>query len=1030
MEEKVDRIAKQQARFERKLQKLTAFTVALETADANGFEPDADLAAPGTASASATAAVGATVGAAVSASVSAAAATATAAAAASLQSSTVPPSAAELRAKLFSRHERHADKWLRKEYQLRPDGLLDVELTETIQEVEDDFNLVLGESKASLKRSLVFVGGIIRGYLRRGRNRDFIRTMRRLEARSKQGNDEQLEEAGLQGLVAPMQAYIAPPRLTINVMRRTVNVWDTIAKLWQFRHEQSLLQRLATQLYDHAEHEGHKLDFYVPQLANILLQLPESAKQDATGSVLQRFFVHRAAQSVHFALRAFLVVRAALHDHATAHRADDESESELSELSDTDDADSSGPTKLRHCQWCQRCQALLVAIRIAVGASDALLHRDEDLQKQAEPPRKSPRAPAPGGVDGASPPGLNPIPKVMRDMRLKVKGSFHGEVDVNVGGAKHWHRHEADVTGNSFSISVDSGSTSQQQSLGKAQFRFATLGSSVAYFDRQLAFLERLVSVSRELQATKTAVRQQRAKRELMSGGSQSRSTRRVSDSLAVPASPAALLSTSPTKSAPAPPPSAAAAAELSDALAASLQKQLRALQALLGSEGGVSIPLDDGGRAELPARVVQLVAETATPIATANRMLFAVDYEQVDAPTMDDSYDDVQLKSSEHGFALERRRRSSAAESPTHESDLAPPPVTSTPTTTAAALPAVAVVIKQSAAAAAAAATADDLSASVAAAVDAAVDEAVDASAADQVLRAAFGEPWRQHVEALRSASKFAGERGWTCRRIIVKYGDALMQEQLAMQLLRHAAGIFEEFNLDLPLLTYDIVATTAASGIIECVPNAVSLDALRHAPDWTSLPDFFESAFGPRSSPRYAAAHSTFVRSNAAYSLVSFVLQIKDRHNANVLLTSSGHLCHIDFGFVLTHTVAFEKAPFKLTEEVVNVMALLPTGAVPAATDATGFALYCSLCVQGYLAIRRRADRILLLLEMSRGFGRCYPGLDSDKAVDEVRARLHLDWSERQCADFVLNLIADARDNWRTTVFDSYQQFVNDIQ
>jgi phosphatidylinositol 4-kinase len=503
-----------------------------------------------------------------------------------------------------------------------------------------------------------------------------------------------------------------------------------------------------------------------------------------------------------------------------------------------------------------------------------------------------------------------------------------------------------------------------------------------------------------------------------------------VSDSLAVPTSPSTLLSTSPTKSAPAPPPSAAAAVELSDALAASLQKQLRALQALLGAEGGVSIPLDDGGRAELPARVVQLVAETATPIATANRMLFAVDYEQVDAPTMDESYDDVQLKSSEHGFALERRRRSSAAESPTHESDLTPPPplTSTTPptTTTAAALPAVAVVIKQSAATA----TADELSASVAAAVDAAVDEAVDASAADQVLRAAFGEPWRQHVEALRSASKFAGERGWTCRRIIVKYGDALMQEQLAMQLLRHAASIFEEFNLDLPLLTYDIVATTAASGIIECVPNAVSLDALRHAPDWTSLPDFFESAFGPRSSPRYAAAHSTFVRSNAAYSLVSFVLQIKDRHNANVLLTSSGHLCHIDFGFVLTHTVAFEKAPFKLTEEVVNVMALLPTGAVTAATDATGFALYCSLCVQGYLAIRRRADRILLLLEMSRGFGRCYPGLDSDKAVDEVRARLHLDWSERQCADFVLNLIADARDNWRTTVFDSYQQFVNDIQ
>lgn len=247
-------------------------------------------------------------------------------------------------------------------------------------------------------------------------------------------------------------------------------------------------------------------------------------------------------------------------------------------------------------------------------------------------------------------------------------------------------------------------------------------------------------------------------------------------------------------------------------------------------------------------------------------------------------------------------------------------------------------------------------------------------------------------------------------------------------MQLLRHTMSIFEEFNLDLPLLTYDIVATTAASGVIECVPNAVSLDSLRQRAEWTSLAEFFESAFGPRSSDRYAAAHNVFVRSNAAYSIVSFVLQIKDRHNANVLLTSSGQLCHIDFGFVLTHTVAFEKAPFKLTEEVVNVMALAPDVA-PAPGELQGFALYCSLCVQGYLAVRRRADRLLLLLEMSRGFGRCYPGLDSPKAIDEVRARLHLDWSERQCAEFVLNLVADARDNWRTTVFDSYQQIVNDI-
>jgi hypothetical protein len=1067
IEEKCEKLAKQQARFERKLEKLSLFQRSAEAQD-DVYFVTINNAKHSTSNTSNNAASSTTV---VVDSTPLTSSLTSSSLTSSLGASIAdtgcsPPlgiSTAELQAKLSSRYERHAEKWLRKEYQLRPDGLLDVELKETMQEVDDDFNLVLGESKSSLKRSLVFVGGIIRGYLRRGRNREFIRTMRRLESRSKQVSEE-LEEAGLHGLVAPMQAYIAPPRLTINVVRRTANVWDTIAKLWQFRHEQALLERLAAQLYDHAEHDANKVDFYVPQLANTLLQLPmagetasnsgnrggSSSSSNAGGgnaansgsssvhasSVLERFVIHRASHSIHFALRMFLAVRAALHDHSV-RGADDESESDLSEpseLSDSGDAEPN-PSAPRRCLWCRKCHALLASIRHAVGAADAAL-RQRDSQAASSGGRSlaSSGGSVGGGGDVLAMPSsprrqhhavLNPLPKALRDMRLKVKGSFHGEVDVNVGGVKHWHRHEADVTGNSFSISVDSGSTSPQVSVEKAEWRRNQIGPGVAYFDNQLEFLEKLVTVSRELQATKVAF----VHRRKSAGGSGTRTARRHSEQAAAtaisssssPPSAGASAAASGAAASSAPPMNA----ELAEVLSSSLRKQLETFTPMLDAVGGVSLPLDDGGKSELPSRLVRFCGDTAAPIATSNRMLFAIDYEQVAAPSMTEAgeFDDVQLRSADAGFALERRRRSSTDGE--QLAAAAPAAVASS-----AALPAVAVVIKQSYAS-------DTTTPKSPQRRDDAGDDAADAddsgeveaaALANEVLRGAFGVPWAEHVARKRNSSPFATRRGWARRRIIVKYGDSLMQEQLAMQLLRHTMSIFEEFSLDLPLLTYDIVATTAASGVIECVPNAVSLDSLRQRADWTSLADFFESAFGPRTSDRYAAAHNVFVRSNAAYSIVSFVLQIKDRHNANVLLTSSGQLCHIDFGFVLTHTVAFEKAPFKLTEEVVNVMALTPESAQKS-TQLQGFALYCSLCVQGYLAVRRRADRLLLLLEMSRGFGRCYPGLDSAKAIDEVRARLHLDWSERQCAEFVLNLVADARDNWRTTLFDSYQQIVNDI-
>ena len=70
---------------------------------------------------------------------------------------------------------------------------------------------------------------------------------------------------------------------------------------------------------------------------------------------------------------------------------------------------------------------------------------------------------------------------------------------------------------------------------------------------------------------------------------------------------------------------------------------------------------------------------------------------------------------------------------------------------------------------------------------------------------------------------------------------------------------------------------------------------------------------------------AQNAFVESMAGYSLVSYLLQIKDRHNGNLLLDDAGHIIHIDFGFMLSNSpggVNFESSPFKLTRELLEVM------------------------------------------------------------------------------------------------------------
>ena len=183
--------------------------------------------------------------------------------------------------------------------------------------------------------------------------------------------------------------------------------------------------------------------------------------------------------------------------------------------------------------------------------------------------------------------------------------------------------------------------------------------------------------------------------------------------------------------------------------------------------------------------------------------------------------------------------------------------------------------------------------------------------------------EPWSVKVQRIRETSPYGHLSNWRLMACIVKCGDDLRQELLAYQLLQTLKSVWEAESLPLFVRPYKIQVLSSDSGLIEPILNTVSLHQIKKHSQM-SLLAYFLQEFGPLNSEGFLSAQMNFIRSVAGYCLVSYLVQVKDRHNGNILLDNEGHLIHIDYGFILSSSpknLGFESSPFKLTPEFVEV-------------------------------------------------------------------------------------------------------------
>ncbi|ODQ65219.1 hypothetical protein NADFUDRAFT_83264 [Nadsonia fulvescens var. elongata DSM 6958] len=297
------------------------------------------------------------------------------------------------------------------------------------------------------------------------------------------------------------------------------------------------------------------------------------------------------------------------------------------------------------------------------------------------------------------------------------------------------------------------------------------------------------------------------------------------------------------------------------------------------------------------------------------------------------------------------------------------------------------------------------------------------------------LGEDWDHKKERIRRSSPYGKIKGWDLCSVIFKTGDDLRQESFACQLIQAFHKIWEDAQVPVWVKRMRILITSETAGLVETITNGISIHSIKKAltnasiaagtnPKGTiaTLKDHFRKTFGDSDSEKYKNALESFVRSLAAASIICYLLQIKDRHNGNILLDNMGRVIHIDFGFLLSNSpgnVGFEAAPFKLTNEYVDLM-----GGI----DSEYFKLFKDLMKQAFKVVRKNSESILILVEMMQRDSALPCFSLGPATVEQLKQRFHLGVSDSEVDNFVETYLIHGSIGSRYTWF--YDEFQRQTQ
>ncbi|XP_067888737.1 phosphatidylinositol 3-kinase catalytic subunit type 3 isoform X2 [Heterodontus francisci] len=234
----------------------------------------------------------------------------------------------------------------------------------------------------------------------------------------------------------------------------------------------------------------------------------------------------------------------------------------------------------------------------------------------------------------------------------------------------------------------------------------------------------------------------------------------------------------------------------------------------------------------------------------------------------------------------------------------------------------------------------------------------------------------------------------------VIFKHGDDLRQDQLILQIISLMDKLLRKENLDLKLTPYKVLATSTKHGFMQFIQSVPVAEVLATE---GSIQNFFRKHAPSEKGPSGISTEvmDTYVKSCAGYCVITYILGVGDRHLDNLLLTKTGKLFHIDFGYILGRDPKPLPPPMKLSKEMVEGMGGM---------QSEQYQEFRKQCYTAFLHLRRYSNLILNLFSLMVDANIPDIALEPDKTVKKVQDKFRLDLSDEEAVHYMQSLIDES--------------------